>query len=231
MHLPAPDPRARPVRTFQPGHKTSSLIYKSRCPIETHRTFSISFSDRSVPFRAVAAPDGRLGDLAKLQQLLLVGWSSGYTVFWFSRQHMTDIARVCEQKLSLHTLHESKFCTLMNQSPFCICFRWIVAVSSLRRRLTVWDSLWWMPTRVVCGKSSTEKLQSPQLSWADQINQSSHYFWLKKTTHLEGRKQSITKVPLRTLWACRERICVDLQWRLTTEHFTENARVFWEEIE
>jgi hypothetical protein len=46
-----------------------------------------------------------------------------------------------------------------------------------------------------------------------------------------AKVQSITKVPLRTLSAWRERIRVDPEWHPTAEHFSENARVFPHEIE
>jgi hypothetical protein len=46
-----------------------------------------------------------------------------------------------------------------------------------------------------------------------------------------AKVQSITKVPLRTLYAWSERIRVDPEWHPTAEHFSENARVFPDEIE
>jgi hypothetical protein len=46
-----------------------------------------------------------------------------------------------------------------------------------------------------------------------------------------AKVQSMTKVPLRTLYARRERIRVDPEWRPTAQHFSENARVFPDEIE
>jgi hypothetical protein len=46
-----------------------------------------------------------------------------------------------------------------------------------------------------------------------------------------AKVQSITKVTLKTLYAWRERIRVDLEWYPTAEHFSENARVLPDEIE
>jgi hypothetical protein len=79
-------------------------------------------------FRAVAAPAGRLEDLETLRQLLLVGFSEDYAVPCFPDQCTSDIPRVCEQRVPRNTLPESKFRTLMNQSPLYICFRCIAVV-------------------------------------------------------------------------------------------------------